>query len=423
MEGPGSTTEEVQKRLASLAERRRKLHRNVHGNGKAADAKRKPQRKVSSHFDNGFLWTSGFQSEFQVFPYQSNIEKKRVIVVGAGASGLAAASCLKRAGIEVLVLEARDRIGGRIHTDADHFGYPTDFGATIITGIGPAGDRPADALGPMCKSLGVPLHVLDHAALPLYDSSIGKKIPSHIDKESAMLFDRILDEAAEYQMGAMPSRVKNVTLGEIFNQLLEMHFKDVGQNGVTSPPDTGGSYPESPEGSVNINNGTKSPSETIQAARSNSTRGKGRGRGRGRRGRGRGNKPKYLFKPQARPLEGVTLTPLHKEMVIWHQAHLEYGCGADLMDVSLATWNQDEAYGGFSGSHAVVKGGVGRVMEHLAKGIDIQMERVVDEVEYGDFGVKITTQKGEVGGFPGFSVGIGVQFLLQRAEATRHPVE
>ena len=40
-----------------------------------------------------------------------------VIVVGAGVSGLAAAAALVQAGLQrVLVLEARDRIGGRIHT-------------------------------------------------------------------------------------------------------------------------------------------------------------------------------------------------------------------------------------------------------------------------------------------------------------------
>jgi monoamine oxidase len=38
----------------------------------------------------------------------------RVIVVGAGFAGLAAADALARAGVEVEVLEARDRVGGRV---------------------------------------------------------------------------------------------------------------------------------------------------------------------------------------------------------------------------------------------------------------------------------------------------------------------
>lgn len=43
-------------------------------------------------------------------------KKKKVIVVGAGISGLRCAAVLQRHGIEVVVLEGRDRIGGRIHT-------------------------------------------------------------------------------------------------------------------------------------------------------------------------------------------------------------------------------------------------------------------------------------------------------------------
>lgn len=58
----------------------------------------------------------------------------RVIVIGAGVSGLAAAKSLHEAGAEVTVLEARQRIGGRIHTDRDTFGVPIEIGAQYIHG-------------------------------------------------------------------------------------------------------------------------------------------------------------------------------------------------------------------------------------------------------------------------------------------------
>lgn len=56
------------------------------------------------------------------------------IVIGAGISGLSAAAELQRAGRSVLVLEARDRIGGRVHTERED-GRVTDLGASWIHGI------------------------------------------------------------------------------------------------------------------------------------------------------------------------------------------------------------------------------------------------------------------------------------------------
>ena len=45
--------------------------------------------------------------------------QRDVVVIGAGACGLTAATALRRAGLTVAVLEARDRVGGRLWTDTD----------------------------------------------------------------------------------------------------------------------------------------------------------------------------------------------------------------------------------------------------------------------------------------------------------------
>lgn len=58
-----------------------------------------------------------------------------VIVIGAGIAGLAAARHLTDRGRNVLILESRDRIGGRIWTSTTWAGAPLDLGASWIHGI------------------------------------------------------------------------------------------------------------------------------------------------------------------------------------------------------------------------------------------------------------------------------------------------
>ena len=54
------------------------------------------------------------------------------IVVGAGAAGLSAAKTLRRAGIETIVLEATDHVGGRCVTDKTTFSAPFDLGGSWL---------------------------------------------------------------------------------------------------------------------------------------------------------------------------------------------------------------------------------------------------------------------------------------------------
>lgn len=64
---------------------------------------------------------------------QGRPSRGQVVVVGAGMAGLAAARHLVDAGVDVTVLEARERIGGRMWTDTS-LGVPIDLGAAWIHG-------------------------------------------------------------------------------------------------------------------------------------------------------------------------------------------------------------------------------------------------------------------------------------------------
>jgi monoamine oxidase len=61
-----------------------------------------------------------------------------VVVIGAGVTGLAAARVLTEAGLSVNILEARDRVGGRIDTRRHAFdAYPIEVGAEFVQGLPP----------------------------------------------------------------------------------------------------------------------------------------------------------------------------------------------------------------------------------------------------------------------------------------------
>ncbi len=74
----------------------------------------------------------------------------RICVIGAGLAGLAAADAVARAGVEVIVLEARDRVGGRVWSDRLSNGALIERGGEFITGGYTQTER-------LCQELGLPL--------------------------------------------------------------------------------------------------------------------------------------------------------------------------------------------------------------------------------------------------------------------------
>lgn len=61
-----------------------------------------------------------------------------VVVIGAGMAGVAAARAMAGGGARVTVLEAGDRIGGRVWTDREFAAMPVEAGAEFIHGVGAA---------------------------------------------------------------------------------------------------------------------------------------------------------------------------------------------------------------------------------------------------------------------------------------------
>ena len=125
-----------------------------------------------------------------------------VIVVGAGMAGLSAARHLADSGLDVVVLEARDRLGGRTHT-IELGGVTIDVGAAWVQQF------PRNPLGRLAESLGftlVPTH-FDRALAAAADGPVGDvraafaALDAAIDRDGPPLADQV----ARYVGGLSPA--------------------------------------------------------------------------------------------------------------------------------------------------------------------------------------------------------------------------
>ncbi|KAI8029507.1 putative polyamine oxidase 4 [Camellia lanceoleosa] len=134
--------------------------------------------------------------------FASHIERQQssppsVIVIGGGISGISAAHILHNASFKVILLESRDSIGGRIHTDYS-FGCPVDMGASWLHGV--CNENP---LAPLIRGLGLTLYRTSGDNSVLYDHDLesyalfdmdGRQVPQQMVIEVGEAFKRILKE-------------------------------------------------------------------------------------------------------------------------------------------------------------------------------------------------------------------------------------
>lgn len=114
-------------------------------------------------------------------------KKKKIVILGAGLSGLACACQLKRFGHDVVVIEGRDRVGGRVHTDTSTFSQPVDLGAMLITGVQ---GHPASVLTHQLRQR--KYAVGDEC--PIY--SLGETLDEETDRKVEARFNSMLTAAA-----------------------------------------------------------------------------------------------------------------------------------------------------------------------------------------------------------------------------------
>ncbi|XWS24447.1 hypothetical protein CRYUN_Cryun28dG0103100 [Craigia yunnanensis] len=332
----------------------------------------------SAAYDNP-EWNHCLQGDSEV--------RKKIIVVGAGPAGLTAARHLQRQGFSVVVLEARNRIGGRVYTDCSSLSVPEDLGASIITGVEAdvSTNRRPDTSSLVCAQLGLELTVLN-SYCPLYDIVAGQKVPADLDDALEAEYNALLDDMV-FLVSQKGEKAMRLSLEDGLEYALKRHrMAEIGADIEETE--------------------SHSSMDALYDSKASNVIGK--------------------FTEEKCSEEEI-LSPLERRVMNWHYAHLEYGCAALLKEVSLPHWNQDDVYGGFGGAHCMIKGGDSAVVESLGEGLLIHLNHVVTNISYSlkDSGiddsqhrqVKVSTSNGSE--FSGDAVLITVPLGCLKAGAIK----
>ncbi|MGZ3654965.1 MAG: flavin monoamine oxidase family protein [Bdellovibrionota bacterium] len=132
--------------------------------------------------------------------------RKKVLILGAGMAGISAAQLL-RDKADVLILEARDRIGGRIHTQRRSDGTVIEHGANWLH----SGNT--NPLVPLCRDLQIPTVESDN-----WSSIVRATRHGLVSPEMQKKLDREFDEQVKRLVRATPTG--KPSLGQVVRNII-----------------------------------------------------------------------------------------------------------------------------------------------------------------------------------------------------------
>lgn len=303
--------------------------------------------------------------------------RRRVAVIGAGFAGLAVARQLRALGVGVTIIEARGRIGGRVHSTAEGgFSHPVDLGAMLITGV------LQNPIALLAQQTDAKLHVLDNGC-SLFDVN-GAAVPRDIDAWAEREYNATLDVTATYRRSHQQcGRARTASLGEAFQTALA--HRDRARRHVKADAadcdDTRRLQSKLYDAYVG------STDETTGDAHMRDTRSMLGMREIAMKSAEEDDNALAEYHPSDHELV--------QRLLWWHVANLEYACAGELAKVSLLHWDQDDPFG-FLGEHALVQNGFKTLVDALASGLErnIVRDSPVRRIRYGGDGVEVHSVRG-----------------------------
>lgn len=323
----------------------------------------------------------------------------KVIIIGAGICGLAAAQQLQQFGMEIVLLEARDRVGGRVATFRKG-NFIADLGAMVVTGLG------GNPMTVLSRQINMELHKIRQKC-PLYESN-GNTVPKDKDEMVEREFNRLLEATSflSHQLDFNYVQSKPVSLGQALEwviKLQEKHVKEkqvqhwkailelqeklkVNQNKMLQ-------LREKIEDMQKQHKEISESKQTKDITQEFVLRSKLRDISTACKEwdhfvEQQKEIEEKLQELEASPPSDVYLSSRDRQVLDWHFANLEFANATPLNNLSLKHWDQDDDFE-FTGSHLTVRNGYSCVPVALADGLDIKLNTAVKQVRYGPHGVEV----------------------------------
>ncbi|XP_037940015.1 possible lysine-specific histone demethylase 1-like [Teleopsis dalmanni] len=363
-------------------------------------------KRIHSYLERNSYINFGIFQRLRPLPLK---KYKKVIVIGAGISGLAAAKQLQQFGMDVTVLEARDRVGGRISTFRKN-NYIADLGAMVVTGVY------GNPISIISKQINLDMiHIRQFC--PLFDAG-GKPVPKDKDVMIEREFNRLLESVSyiSHHLDYNYAGNNPVSLGQALEWVISLQEKAVkkkqfkhlvkikdiqqeiieNQSKILDIQSFIKATKESYESLINTRQPRKNESDNIWTSQEFEIRSLYQQWIKAFNTYEELIEKEMLLVSKLNEIESnppsqVYLSPEDRQILDWHFANLEFANATPLNNLSLKHWDQDDDYE-FVGMHTTVRNGYSCVPIALTESLDIRMNTAVKTIKYSSSGVEIIAE-------------------------------